>query len=69
MAEEFSVSYQARHIEINLGNVLAIGALSILFVGGASWISEYVARKTIPLVSQLGVGVQNYLHGSLFVKG
>ena len=68
MAEgEFtSLSYQARHIEINLGNVLAIGALSLLWVGAASWLSNYLARQTWPGVSQLAIGAQNYLHGSLF---
>lgn len=54
----------ARHIELNLGNVFAIGFLSLLFFGVTDWTTSYLARKDIPVVSQLSVGAQLYLHGA-----
>jgi hypothetical protein len=59
-----SASYQARHIELNAGNVLAIGALSLLWWGFATWTSNVLARTNIPVVSQLAVGGQNFLHAA-----
>lgn len=55
---------QADHIKINAGNVFAIGALSVLWVGSAHWISNFLARTDIPVVSQLAVGAQYFLHGA-----
>lgn len=56
--------HQANHIELNLGNVFAIGFLSVLFTGAAMWTSNVLARKNIPGVSQLAVGAQNFLHAA-----
>ncbi len=65
MAEgTFTVQHQARHIELNLGNVLAIGALSLLWYGVAAWTSNLLARTTIPGLSQLAIGAQVYLHSA-----
>lgn len=55
---------QARHIELNAGNVFAVGFLSILFVGAAMWTSNVLARTNIPGVSQLAVGAQYFLHAA-----
>jgi len=57
-----NASYQARHIELNAGNIFAIGALSLLWWGAATWTSNVLARTNIPVISQLAVGAQNYLH-------
>lgn len=54
----------ARHIELNLGNVLAIGFLSLLFYGTTDWVTAYLAQKDIPVVSQISVGAQLYLHAA-----
>ena len=59
-----SAKYQARHIELNLGNIFAIGALSLLWWGVATWTTNVLARTNIPIVSQLAVGGQNYLHAA-----
>jgi hypothetical protein len=64
MAGEFSASYQARHIELNAGNVLAVGALSLLWWGFATWTSAWLARTDIPVVSPLAAGLQTYLHAA-----
>lgn len=55
---------QARHIEINLGNVLTIGLLSILFDGGMRWFTAALARTNVPGVKQLAVGAQYYYHAA-----
>ena len=60
----FTPERQARHIEINLGNVLAIGALSLLWYAVATWSTNYLARTTIPVVSQLAIGGQTLLHAA-----
>jgi hypothetical protein len=57
-----NASYQARHIELNAGNILAIGALSLLWWGAATWTSNVLARTNIPVISHLAVGAQSYLH-------
>jgi hypothetical protein len=62
MAGEFTASYQAKHIELNVGNIMAVGILSLLWWGVANWSSSLLARTTWPVVSQLAVGAQNYLH-------
>lgn len=54
----------ARHIELNLGNIFAIGLLSLLFYGAADWTSSYLARKEVPILSQAAVGAQVYLHAA-----
>jgi len=59
-----SAKYQATHIELNAGNVLAIGALSLLWWGFATWSSNVLARTNVPLLSQLAVGCQNFLHAA-----
>lgn len=64
MPSELNRSYQAKHIELNLGNVLAIGALSLLWYGFATWTTNYLARTEVPVVSQLAVGGQAYLHAA-----
>ena len=56
--------YQAHHIELNLGNVFAIGALSLLWWGVATWTSNVLARTNVPVVSQLAIGAQNFLHAA-----
>jgi hypothetical protein len=53
-----------KHIELTAGNVLAIGFLSLLFYGGATWGSKYLATRNIPFVSPLATGAQSYLHGA-----
>jgi len=57
-----NAGYQAKHIEINLGNILTVGALSLLWWGGATWTSNMLARTSIPVLSQLAIGAQAYLH-------
>lgn len=57
-------SGQAHHIELNLGNVFAIGFLSILWVGFAHWTTNVLARTQIPVVSQLAVGGQMFLNAA-----
>lgn len=64
MAQELTARYQARHIELNAGNVLAIGALSLLWWGFATWSSNIAARSNVPVISQLAVGAQNFLHAA-----
>lgn len=59
-----SASYQATHIELNAGNVFAIGALSLLWWGFATWSSNVLARTNVPLLSQMAVGAQNFLHAA-----
>lgn len=54
----------ARHMELNLGNVFAVGFLSLLFFGFTDWTTAYLARKEIPVLSQVSVGAQLYLHGA-----
>lgn len=61
---ELNAGYQARHIELNLGNVFAIGLLSLLWYGAAAWTSNYLARTTIPGVSQLAIGANTFLHAA-----
>jgi hypothetical protein len=55
---------QARHIQINAGNVLTIGILSLIWLGVMDWTSSFIARKDLPVVSPLAVGAQNYLHAN-----
>ena len=57
-------SGQARHIQLNAGNILAIGVLSLLWWGVATWGSNFVARHDWPVISPLAVGAQNYLHAA-----
>lgn len=57
-------SGQARHIPINMGNVLTIGVLSLLWWGVATWGSNVLARQDWPVISPLAVGAQNYLHAA-----
>jgi hypothetical protein len=59
-----NASYQSRHIELNAGNVLAIGALSLLWWGFATWTSNTLARTNVPIISHMAVGAQNYLHAA-----
>lgn len=59
-AREFGTG---RHIQLNAGNVMAIGILSLLWYGFANWSSQWLARTEIPAVSQLAIAMQNYLHG------
>jgi hypothetical protein len=59
-----SASYQARHIELNAGNVFAIGALSLLWWAAATWGSNVLARTNIPVIAHLAIGAQNALHGA-----
>lgn len=64
MPESLTARHQAKHIELNLGNIFAIGALSLLWYGFATWTSNYLARTEIPGVSQLAIGAQTYLHAA-----
>ena len=57
-------SRQAKHIELNAGNVFAIGMLSVLFVGAAMWTSNVLARTNIPVVSHMAIGAQYFLHAA-----
>jgi hypothetical protein len=54
----------ARHIPINLGNILTIGVLSLLWWGGATWGSNIIAHQDWPVLSPLAIGAQNYLHAA-----
>jgi hypothetical protein len=56
---------QAEHIKLNAGNVLAIGLLSVLWVGFADWSTAWLARTDIPFLAQLSAGGQAYLHGTV----
>jgi hypothetical protein len=64
MAEELNARYQSKHIELNAGNILAIGALSLLWWGFATWSSNVLARTNIPVIAPLAVGAQNFLHAA-----
>lgn len=57
-------SRQASHIELNLGNVFAVGLLSVLFVGAAYWTTNVAARSKVPVVKHLGAGGQYFLHAA-----
>jgi hypothetical protein len=57
-------AHDSRHIQINLGNVFAIGVLSLLWWGGATWGSYLLAKQDWPVISPLAVGAQNYLHAA-----
>lgn len=59
-----SVRYQARHIELNAGNVLSIVLLSEIGHIFFRWTSNWAARTEIPVVSQLGIGIQNALNAN-----
>jgi hypothetical protein len=59
-----NVKYQSQHIELNAGNVLAIGVLSLLWWGFATYTSNYLARLDVPVVSPLAIGAQNFLHAA-----
>jgi hypothetical protein len=59
-----SARQQARHIELNAGNVLAVGVLSLLWWGFATWTSNVLARTDIPVVAPLAVGMQTFLHAA-----
>jgi hypothetical protein len=61
---EFVPAGQSRHIQINLGNVLTIGILSLLWWGAATWGSAIIARQDWPGISPLAVGAQTYLHAA-----
>jgi len=63
MAEDF-IRHQSSHIELNLGNIFAIGALSLLWYGVAAWTSNWLAQMTVPGVSQMAIGAQTYLHAA-----
>lgn len=52
---------QSEHIKINLGNIFAIGVLSLFWVGGAMWTADYLSTIDIPVVSQLAVGAKYFL--------
>lgn len=56
--------YQSQHIELNAGNVLAVGVLSLLWWGFATYTSNFLARKDIPVISPGAIGVQNFLHAA-----
>lgn len=64
MPEGILPRHQAEHIELTLGNVFAIGLVSLLWYGVASWSSNVLARTNIPVVSHLAVGAQYYLHAA-----
>lgn len=64
MPEVLTARYQAKHIELNAGNVLAIGALSLLWWGFATWTSNALANTDIPVIAPLALGMQNYLHAA-----
>jgi hypothetical protein len=49
------------HIRFNLGNVLMIGAGSLLFYGGLVWGSKFLAPRNIPGVSSLSKGALKVL--------
>jgi hypothetical protein len=59
-----NVRYQAQHIELNAGNVMAIGVLSLLWWGFATYTSNYLARMDVPVLSPLAIGAQNFLHAA-----
>lgn len=62
IGEITSIKYEAQHIDLTLGNILTIGILSLLFYGGTDWVTNWAARTELPLISQLAVGAQNFLH-------
>ena len=64
MPELLNARAQAKHIELNAGNVLAIGVLSLLWWGFATWTSNVLARTDIPVIAPLAVGAQTYLHAA-----
>ncbi len=55
---------QAEHIQLTVGNVFAIGFLSVLFVGAAQWTTAWMAHSNIPGIAHLGVGGQYFLHAA-----
>lgn len=64
MAGELTVRNQSRHIELNAGNVFAIGALSLLWWGAATWGSNVLSRTNIPVISHAAIGAQQFLHAA-----
>lgn len=56
---------QAEHIRLNAGNVLAIGLLSVLWVGFADWTTAWLATTDIPVLAQIAAGGQVYLNGTV----
>ena len=53
-----------QHIQLTVGNVFAIGFLSIIFNGAAAWLSAWAASSNIPGISHMGVGAQYFLHAA-----
>jgi hypothetical protein len=49
------------HIRFNLGNVLIIGAGSLLFYGSLVWGSKFLAPRNIPGVSPVAKGALKLL--------
>lgn len=52
---------QQDHIKINVGNVVTVGVLAVLWVGVAGWTSGWLSRTELPVVSQLAMGAQYWL--------
>ena len=55
---------QAHHIELNAGNVFAVGLLAVLFVGTTLWATNALSRTEIPVLSQLAIGAQMFFHAA-----
>ena len=49
------------HIRFNLGNVLFVGVVSILFYGTVVWGAKALAGSSIPIISPLGAGAGKVL--------
>ena len=59
-----NVRSQSTHIELNVGNVLAVGVLSLIWWGFATHTSAWLARMDIPVISPAAIGAQNFLHAA-----
>jgi hypothetical protein len=65
MASESSY-LSGKHIELNVGNVLAVTLLAVVGVGFVGSVAEYLATQTnIPVVTPAARGVRHYLGWSL----
>ncbi len=58
------------HVKLNVGNVILIGLVSVVFVGATGAVAEYVATSwNVPVVSQLARGYRQFLGWSLHEGG
>jgi hypothetical protein len=58
------------HVKLNVGNVIVVGLIAVVFVGATGAIAEYAATKVnVPLVTPLARGYRQFLGWSLHEGG